>query len=155
MPGSESTSFLVRHAKAGSRERWTSPDRERPLTDAGKLQATALVGLIGAGARSVRSSPYLRCMETVEPLAKAVGLRVDEESRLAEGAGPEWALGELAAAPGSVFCTHGDVMAEIVSVLSERRVPMKGGMQWAKAGTWAFEINGGRIVAGRYLPPPV
>ncbi len=154
MPGSESTSYLVRHAKAGSRERWTAPDRERPLTDAGKLQATALIKSIGTGVRSIKSSPYLRCMETVMPLATALGLQVVEESRLAEGSGPEWAMGELAAVPGSVLCTHGDVMAEIVTVLTEQRLPMKGGMQWAKAGTWAFEIAGGRIVAGRYLPPP-
>jgi 8-oxo-dGTP diphosphatase len=155
MPGSEpTTSYLVRHAKAGSRERWTSPDRERPLTDAGKLQAVALIEVIGAGVRSVRSSPYVRCMETVAPLATAAGLEVEEEARLAEGAGPDWAMSELAASPGSVFCTHGDVMAEIVSVLTEQRIPLKGGMQWAKAGTWAFEISGGKIVAGRYLLPP-
>ena len=154
MPGSESTSYLVRHAKAGSRERWTAPDRERPLSDAGKQQAVALIELIGTGVRSVKSSPYLRCTETVAPLAAALGLQLEEESRLAEGAGPEWAMGELAAA-GSVLCTHGDVVAELVHLLSELRMPMKGGLQWAKAGTWAFEIAGGRIVAGRYLPPPV
>jgi hypothetical protein len=31
---------------------------------------------------------------------------------------------------------------------------MSGGMQWAKAGTWALDVSGGRIVEGRYLPPP-
>jgi phosphohistidine phosphatase SixA len=154
MPGSDSTSYLVRHAKAGSRERWTAPDDERPLTDAGKQQAVALVEVIGSGVRSVRSSPYLRCMETVEPVATAAGLQVEQESGLAEGAGPEWAMAELAATVGSVLCTHGDVMAEVVQLLSERGVPMKGGLQWGKAGTWAFDISGGTIVAGRYLPPP-
>lgn len=154
MPGSESTSYLVRHAKAGSRERWTAPDRERPLSDAGKQQAVALIELIGTGVRSVKSSPYLRCMETVAPLAASLGVQLQEESRLAEGAGPEWAMEALAAA-GSVLCTHGDVMAELVHLLSEQRVPLKGGLQWAKAGTWAFDVAGGRIVAGRYLPPPV
>ena len=84
------------------------------------------------------------------PLAMALGLQVEEESRLAEGSGPEWAMGGLRPSPGSVLCTHGDVMAEIVTVLTEQRLPMKGGMQWAKAGTWAFEIASGRIVAGRY-----
>ena len=154
MPGSESTSYLVRHAKAGSRERWTAPDRERPLSDAGKQQALALVELIGTGVRSVKSSPFLRCVETVAPLAAARGLQLHEESGLAEGAGPEWAMRELAAA-GSVLCTHGDVIAELVRLLNEQRVPMQGGLQWAKAGTWALEVAGGRIVAGRYLPPPV
>jgi phosphohistidine phosphatase SixA len=154
MPGGDSTTWLVRHAKAGSRERWTAPDRERPLTDAGRAQAAGLVKVIGRGVRSIRSSPYKRCLETVVPLAKALGLHVDEEDRLAEGAGPEWALTELAASSGTVLCTHGDVMAEVVINLADAKVPLQGGMQWAKGATWAFDIAGGRIVAGRYLAPP-
>jgi phosphohistidine phosphatase SixA len=155
VPGDEHTSFLVRHAKAGSRERWTAPDRDRPLTAAGRLQAAALVRLLGPATRAVTSSPYVRCVETVAPLAEALGLHVQEEERLAEGADPAWALAELAAAPGSVLCTHGDVMASIVMSLADARVPMTGGMQWAKSGTWAFDVSGGRIARGRYLPPPV
>jgi phosphohistidine phosphatase SixA len=155
MPGAESTSYLVRHAKAGSRERWTEPDRNRPLTEAGRIQAKALIDLIGKGVRSVKSSPYVRCVETVAPLAAALGLKVEEEDRLAEGAGPEWALNQLASVAGSVLCTHGDVMAEVVQFLADEHVPTTGGMQWAKAATWAFDVAGGRIVAARYLPPPV
>jgi phosphohistidine phosphatase SixA len=155
VPGDERMSYLVRHAKAGSRERWTAPDRDRPLTAAGRLQAAGLARLLGPVTRDVRSSPYLRCVETVARLAEAVGLRVDEEDRLAEGADPEWAMGQLASAPGSVLCTHGDVIASIVTSLAGAHVPMIGGMQWAKAGTWAFDVSGGRIVGGRYLPPPV
>jgi phosphohistidine phosphatase SixA len=155
MPGDDPTTYLVRHAKAGSRERWTAPDRDRPLTDAGGLQAAALVKVIGSGVRRIKSSPYKRCVETVMPLAQALGLRVEEEIRLAEGAGPEWALTELARAGGTVLCTHGDVMAEVVTSLADAKVPLQGGMQWAKGATWAFDIAGGRIVAGRYLPPPL
>jgi phosphohistidine phosphatase SixA len=155
MPGGDPTTWLIRHAKAGSRERWTAPDRERPLSEAGRIQAAALVARIGPGVRRIKSSPYKRCIETVQPLAEALGLRVEEEIRLAEGAGPEWTLAELATAGGSVLCTHGDVMAEVVTHLADLKVPLQGGMQWAKAGTWAFDIAGGRIVAGRYLPPPI
>lgn len=155
MPGDEHTSFLVRHAKAGSRERWTAPDRDRPLTAAGRLQATALVRLLGPGTRAVMSSSYVRCVETVAPLAEALGISVREEDRLAEGADPGWALAELVSTPGSVLCTHGDVMASIVTSLADAHVPMRGGMQWAKGGTWAFDVSGGRIARGRYLPPPV
>jgi phosphohistidine phosphatase SixA len=155
VPGDEHTSFLVRHAKAGSRERWTAPDRDRPLTAAGRLQADALARLLAPTTRSVWSSPYIRCMETVAPLAKALGITVQEDDRLAEGADPEWALAELVSAPGSVLCIHGDVMASIVTSLADARVPMRGGIQWAKAGTWAFDVSGGRIARGRYLPPPV
>jgi hypothetical protein len=90
----------------------------------------------------------------VQPLAAAAGLHVEEDDRLAEGAGPDWAMEQLAIPGGVVLCTHGDVMAEVVTALAEARVPLQGGMQWAKAATWAFDIAGGRIVAGRYLPPP-
>ena len=81
-------------------------------------------------------------------------LKVEEDDRLAEGADPAWAMAELASVAGSVLCTHGDVMASIVMSLADAHVPMVGGMQWAKAGTWAFDITGGRIATGRYLPPP-
>ena len=155
MPGDELTSYIVRHAKAGSRERWTAPDRDRPLSAPGRLQAAALARLLAPATRAVMSSPYIRCVETVAPLAEAAGLRIEEDDRLAEGADPEWAMDRLSSVPGSVLCTHGDVMASIVTSLAGARVPMLGGMQWAKAGTWAFDVSLGRIVGGRYLPPPV
>lgn len=154
MPGADATSYLVRHAKAGSRERWTAPDRDRPLSPPGRLQATALARLLGPTTRSIRSSPYLRCVETVAPLAEAAGLQLEADDRLAEGADPEWALAELASVPGAVLCTHGDIMGSIVLSLAGAHVPMIGGVQWAKAGTWAFDIRDGQIVGGLYLPPP-
>lgn len=154
MPGADFTSYLVRHAKAGSRERWTAPDQDRPLSPPGRIQAVALVDVLRPNTSSIRSSPYLRCMETVAPLALAMGLQVEAEDRLAEGADPGWALAELAAVPGSVLCTHGDIMGSIVLTLASAHVPMIGGTQWAKAATWAFDIRDGQIVAGLYLPPP-
>ncbi len=154
MPGDDGTAYLVRHAEAGSRERWTAPDPDRPLTEPGRIQAAALVGLIGPGVRSVLSSPYVRCVETVAPLAGALGLRLEEDDRLAEGADPSWAMGRLASTGGVVLCTHGDIVASVVTSLAGANVPLVGGLQWAKAGTWAFDVSARRIVCGRYLPPP-
>jgi 8-oxo-dGTP diphosphatase len=154
VPGADFTSYLVRHAKAGSRERWTAPDRERPLSPPGRLQAMALVGVLRANTRNIKSSPYLRCMETVVPLADALGIAVEPDDRLAEGYDPGWAMSELAAVPGSVLCTHGDIVGSIVLSLAGAHVPMIGGPQWGKAGTWAFDMRDGQIVGGLYLPPP-
>jgi hypothetical protein len=63
-------------------------------------------------------------------------------------------MSELAAVPGSVLCTHGDIVGSIVLSLAGAHVPMIGGAQWGKAGTWAFDIRDGQIVGGLYLPPP-
>jgi 8-oxo-dGTP diphosphatase len=107
------TSVLVRHASAGDRRGWTGDDRLRPLDARGRRQAAKLVELLHPlEVRRILSSPYVRCVETVEPLAQALGLTVEPDSRLAEGAGRS-AL-ELLAEHGVVCCTHGDVVEELL-----------------------------------------
>lgn len=106
------TSVLVRHASAGDRRDWDADDRLRPLDARGRRQARQLVKLLRPfGIRRVVSSPYLRCVETVQPLAAALGLQVEEDDRLAEGAGR--AATDLLAEDGVVLCTHGDVVEEL------------------------------------------
>ena len=107
------TSILLRHASAGEREDWDAHDRLRPLDARGRRQAAELVELLGSlGIRRVVSSPAVRCVETVEPLAAALGLDVEHERRLAEGAGRS--AFELIHEEGVVCCTHGDVIEDVL-----------------------------------------
>lgn len=107
------TSVLLRHAWAGDRDDWDGDDRLRPLDERGRNQAQELVGLLAPlGVARVVSSPYVRCVETVEPLAVALGVEVERDDRLAEGAG-DAALG-LLAEDGVVACTHGDVVEDVL-----------------------------------------
>ena len=77
--------LLVRHASAGSREEWTGDDRERPLDERGRKQARELVERLRAHKiEAIYSSPYRRCAETVEPLARARGLEVELRAELGE-----------------------------------------------------------------------
>lgn len=62
--------------------------------------------------RRIVSSPFARCVETVEPLAEARGLEVELDDRLAEGAGR--AAFALVQENGTVCCTHGDVAGELL-----------------------------------------
>ena len=149
------TAYLVRHAKAGSRERWTRPDHERPLTDAGWRQAEGLVQLLDTSAiRRVLSSPYVRCVQTVEPLAKACGVRVETDDRLVEGADPDEALQLMADSAGAVFCSHGDIIAGVILGANEHGAHLAPGIAWSKGSTWALQLRAGAIVSGRYIPPP-
>src|SRR5579864_3821639 len=80
--------FLVRHAQALPRSGWEGDDRDRDLSKKGRRQAGGLVALLQElKPQRVLSSPYLRCTETVRPLAEALGVVVEMEDRLAEGAG--------------------------------------------------------------------
>ena len=110
--------YLVRHAKAGNRLRWTQPDELRPLTKSGLWQAEALVTLLADQPFSrLLSSPHVRCVQTLEPLAKARDLPLETTELLAEGASTGAVLElMLSMADGgpSAFSTHGDVMTGVV-----------------------------------------
>jgi broad specificity phosphatase PhoE len=96
------TLYLVRHAKAGSRRDWEGPDRDRPLSRKGRRQAEGLVELLAdRPVRRVLSSPYLRCVQTVEPLAEKLGLPVEQVAALGEDAAPAEAVELLRALASS------------------------------------------------------
>ena len=114
--------ILARHASAGRREEWGGSDRLRPLDDRGRRQSEGLVAaLAGYPVERILSSPYVRCIETVLPVAEQRGLVVEERLELGEGASRESALALVDAVegPGLIFCTHGDVVEE-ERVLADR-----------------------------------
>jgi 8-oxo-dGTP diphosphatase len=151
------TLYFVRHAKAGNRTRWEDDDRSRPLTKSGLRQADGLVTILGPYAISATwSSPYLRCVQTVEPLAKARRLKVQETRHLAEGARLKGAYRfiEDPEIDDAVLCTHGDVIQELVDDLVRRRIVKASQAALEKGSTWAVEIEDGSPVGARYIPPP-
>jgi phosphohistidine phosphatase SixA len=112
-----STFLLVRHARAGSRKNWVRDDRLRPLDARGRKQAGELLErLDGQRLDRIASSPYVRCMDTVQPLADERGLAVEQRSELAEGSTRDEVFALLDELAGSAFllCTHGDVVVELL-----------------------------------------
>ena len=108
--------YIVRHAKAGDRAEWMGDDRLRPLTTLGQQQAEELAESMSAEPiDTVLSSPYVRCVQTVEPLANRRKLRVEPSGDLEEGAGGERVIHLIEAFKGRniVLCTHADVVQEV------------------------------------------
>jgi 8-oxo-dGTP diphosphatase len=138
--------LLVRHAKAGDREKWDAPDDLRPLTAKGEAQAQALVDLLaGYDIDRVLSSPYLRCTQTVAPLAAARGLAVEPCDDLAEGegrAGIALARGLLSGPAHTVLCSHGDVVEEVLDALGVTRAQFT-----RKGATWVLDEAGAHHLA--------
>jgi broad specificity phosphatase PhoE len=131
------TSVILRHAAAGHRFDWEHDDHLRPLDARGVRQSAELVDLLRPlGVRRVVSSPYVRCVQTVEPLAAALGVELELDERLAEGEGA--AAAELLREDGVVCCTHGDIVEALLG-----RSLKKGA---------ALVVEDGRIV--REIPPP-
>ena len=109
--------ILIRHASAGHRERWSGDDRERPLDERGWRQAEAFVhSLAGYEIERILSSSLVRCVQTVEPLARELGIEIEKRGELTEGATREEALAlvDEVRGAGVALCTHGDVVLELL-----------------------------------------
>jgi 8-oxo-(d)GTP phosphatase len=149
--------YLVRHAKAGNRGEWTKPDHLRPLSENGKQQAEQLVAMLdGSPIERLISSPHVRCVQTLEPLATERGLTLEESEDLAEGAGPARALAllsEVSEKP-TVLCSHGDVIEEVLQHLSAEGLELPHPPPLRKGSTWVLETEGDGFVGARYHPPP-
>jgi 8-oxo-dGTP diphosphatase len=143
--------YVVRHGKAGHRANWDGDDVERPLTAAGQRQAVAIAERLAAEAvKSLWSSPYVRCVQTLEPLAGRIGLPITPDERLAEGTPIEATLElVLHAGDGAVLCTHGDVLTDVMNALVRRGTELTTAPEWRKGAIWV--LNGDTAAAE---PPP-
>jgi 8-oxo-dGTP diphosphatase len=158
--------IIVPHGEAHPRSTWSGHDDDRPLAALGRQQAAALAEAIGP-VDAIRSSPSLRCVQTVEPLAALSALPIvtleawrqaarepsrwdrhlDETMRLAvHGASVAGRVGAaIGHADGCVaVCSHGDTIPIVIGHLAARLgadVPALVGR-----GGW-YEVAGGVITA--------
>jgi len=149
--------LLVRHAVALARRKWEGEDEERPLNRRGNRQAEALAARLGAyPAERVLSSPALRCVETVAPLATALGLRVEPDDALAEGStGAALHLVRRLQGRTAVLCSHGDVIPRVLEALVVHDgIDLGERPEWPKGSTWVVEDDGTRFVKAFYIEPP-
>ena len=116
---------LVRHAFAGHKHTWQGPDLERPLDERGHQQALGLSSVLAAyKVGRIVTSPALRCIQTMQPLAELVDVEVETVSEL----GPDSAASHIItgcfshpAFDDAVLCTHGELMEPLLQLEGVRR----------------------------------
>ena len=148
--------FLVRHAKAGKRSQWDDDDSQRPLVAEGIRQAEVIADSIAPlQPTALFSSPFVRCMQTLEPLSKTTGLHVAPHDLLSEGVEfirtVEW-MHTLA--DGAVMCSHGDVIPEVIDALERRGMEVSGFRESRKGSVWILNRLDGEFTGGHAWPPP-
>jgi phosphohistidine phosphatase SixA len=136
---------LVRHAEAGARPAWDGPDDLRPLVGAGVVQAGDLAAVLAEQpVKRVLSSGYVRCLQTVAPLADRFDLPVEAHPALSEEASIEdsWALLEELAGTDAVLCSHGNVIGSLLDRLHRRGVELVAA-EWScrKGSVWSLTVG--------------
>lgn len=171
---------LVRHAVAHSRDGWWgTPDRDRPLDERGQAQARALARVLPTASptpiSALYSSPFVRCVQTLEPLAEALGLEIHPEEALAEATlmpdlgddgwtASAWLGGRaarlfdrLAAERPTgrvVACSHGDVIPAVVAVLAGRDEFDVAKVRLKKGARFTLDFDAGVCVRVDAHPVP-
>jgi len=117
------TLLLIRHASAGDRDDWVGDDLPRPLDARGRGQASRLAELLNDyEIARVLSSPAVRCLQTVEPLARSRGLDIEVHEELGEEqqgeAGAE--LVRSLAGEQTALCVHGGLSDAIAGVSQKK-----------------------------------
>jgi 8-oxo-dGTP diphosphatase len=138
--------LLLRHANAGKRLSSPSRDAARGLDGVGRRQAARLQqDLVGYPIERIVSSPLARCLETVAPLARELGLEVERCDELGPGASKRDALRLLRGLPSSTLvCTHREVFETLFD----------GEIECEKGGVWIVERRSRRVTPVAYLPAP-
>lgn len=150
------TIYLVRHAKAGSRKNWDNDDTQRPLVKSGREQAQLLVQTFAdVEVRRLISSPFVRCQQTLQPLAEARDLIVEIDVRLAENTS-RGIVAELVGSvdEGTVLCSHGDVIPDVLGLFERQGMTLLSWCDTRKAATALMEKVDGVFSTVDFWAPP-
>jgi 8-oxo-dGTP pyrophosphatase MutT (NUDIX family)/phosphohistidine phosphatase SixA len=147
---------LVRHAHAGDRKTWSGNDALRPIDEMGRAQADRIAEVLAplAPGRLFAATP-LRCKQTLEPLAAALGgLPIVQDGAFAEPAGQDDAPAkaklaaqrvlDLRAVDLPVICSQGKVMPTILATLHDEDDPAP--YKTPKGAGWLLTWAGDRLL---------
>jgi len=154
------TVLLVRHARAGARKYWKGPDIERPVSKKGQRKAEGLVDMLARyPVKRIFSSPYVRCVQTVHPLAEKLNEDIEQRLELTEGSPHEEVVKLLRESGGStdIWCTHGDIVPIVLDAIVEQDglKLKKREKRYPKCSFWELEQDeNGRVIKATYFPPP-
>ena len=149
--------YLVRHAKAGRKGQWNGPDLTRPLDELGRIQAKALATKMSeVMPTKLMSSPFLRCVQSLEDLSDLTGLPILTDKRLAEEKDVADAVHLLEQAPDrTVICSHGDMIPALIHTLESRGMKITTAPDWRKASVWVLERTKKSFTSAAAWPPPL
>lgn len=155
MDPSGSLVYLVRHGDAGDKFAWRGHDRDRPSSTDGRREAAGLViRLEDFPVDRIRTSPALRCQQTVQPIAARYRLPIEDDDLLQIGADVgvlEAVIGSGAAA-NTVLCTHRELLADHLPRLVIAGAVVTDPLVWPKNAVWIVQRSVAGALRARYLP---
>jgi 8-oxo-dGTP diphosphatase len=153
------TLIIVRHTKALERGDWDDDDSKRTLDERGLTQSEKLIQhLEPFGIGEIYSSDYIRCVQTVTPLAQSRGLKITEIPNLNEANfdfDPERAISFANAVKQDekniLICSHNPVIPTMLRGILNTKLKNKDLIKLEPGDAWIVHRVRGEIVGLDFL----
>ena len=153
---------LLRHGKALSPNEWSGDDGDRPLDTVGQRQAKRLLPYyLPYQVEEIHSSDAMRCIETIEPLARALKINIVISEELGEyrnssnrNAAFKYAQEVLETGISAIICSHNPILPMLVRKLIGKKTFRQLNTQLNPGEAWVLHHREGDIVAIDWMPSP-
>ena len=153
---------LLRHAKAVKREDWDGDDGDRPLAHLGQLQAKRmLTNFLPYGIEQVHSSDAMRCIETIEPMTRALNMHPIFSTDLSEyrfakdkEAAMDYAQDLMDSGKSSIICSHNPILPKLLKKLIGKKNFKQLDQELKPAEAWVLHHRDGEIIAIDWIEGP-
>ena len=153
---------LLRHAKAVKREDWDGDDGDRPLANVGQIQAKRLLSTyLPFAIEVIHSSDAMRCIETIEPIARSLNMHPIFSTDLSEyrfakdkEAALDYAQDLMNRGQGAIICSHNPILPKLLKKLIGKKSFKELGLDLKPAEAWVLHHRDGEIIAVDWVSAP-
>ena len=155
--------ILLRHAKALKRTDWDGDDGDRPLEHRGQLQAKRLLPIyLPYGISEVHTSDSLRCIETIDLMARLIektpifsadlseyGYAKDREAPL------DYVQDLMNRGTAAIVCSHNTIIPKLVKKLVGKKYFKSMDRELEPAQAIVLHCRAGEVVACDWIDEPI
>lgn len=153
---------LLRHAKAIKREDWDGDDGDRPLGNIGQLQAKRLLSkYLPYAIKEVHSSDAMRCIETIEPMTRALQMHPIFSTDLSEyrfakdkEVALDYAQDLMLRNQSAIICSHNPILPKVLKKLIGKKNFKELDQKLEPAEAWVLHHRDGEIIAIDWVSAP-
>jgi phosphohistidine phosphatase SixA/8-oxo-dGTP pyrophosphatase MutT (NUDIX family) len=153
---------MLRHAKAVRRDDWMGDDGDRPLDIVGQRQSKRLLlNFLPYDIKEVHTSDAIRCLETVGPLVRSLGIKLAVTEDLSEygylrdkDLAHEYIQALVDNNIAALICSHNPVIPKLVKKLIGKKnfKELEGKLNPGDA--WVLHHRDGEVVAIDFIQAP-
>jgi 8-oxo-dGTP diphosphatase len=155
--------ILLRHAKAITRDEWQGDDDDRPLDALGQNQSKRLLSIYQVfNLQQIHTSDAVRCYDTVDPIAKGLGMKLEVTGKLSESSykkdkekAIDYAKELIKDDQRILLCSHNPILPKLLNKLTKKSDLEADDEKLLPADSWVIHRIGKDVIQIDRLDAPV